>query len=345
MIQTNKWKIAGLALTALLTGPAILSCAPPDSPPPEGSYKATQGPHAVRQEYYTWRDIVRRRDIPTHIYLPGNEVGPLPTIVYSHGLGGTCDQGTYLSEHLASYGYMVVCPNHPGTDFDAIFGTIGLVRNLMEFHNDLSWRRDRALDISFVLDQVEKHASLGPLVDPERIGIAGYSLGAYTAQITIGLRIDLPGNPGAQFVDPRIKAAVTMTPPGLGSFDLTENDWNAIDQPCLSMIGTRDWDIVTLVPKTRRAAYENSPGPNQYLLTIEDATHGAFDEDSVVPSHYFSYVNNNNYVLMVSTAFFDAYLNREEAAQTWLLSGTIEELSDGVCTLEYKHITPINDEL
>lgn len=46
---------------------------------------------------------------------PVRNVGePLPTVVFSHGLGGFRDQSVDLTTHLASRGYVVVSADHPG---------------------------------------------------------------------------------------------------------------------------------------------------------------------------------------------------------------------------------------
>ena len=40
--------------------------------------------------------------------------GPYPLIVFSHGNGGLGVQSFFLTEYLASHGYVVVCPDHTG---------------------------------------------------------------------------------------------------------------------------------------------------------------------------------------------------------------------------------------
>jgi hypothetical protein len=45
---------------------------------------------------------------------PLAEDGPFPLIVFSHGNGGLGVQSFFLTEFLASHGYIVVCPDHTG---------------------------------------------------------------------------------------------------------------------------------------------------------------------------------------------------------------------------------------
>ncbi|MCZ7627985.1 MAG: hypothetical protein M5U19_02310 [Microthrixaceae bacterium] len=50
--------------------------------------------------------------------------GPFPLVVYSHGNGGLGYVSAFLTEHLASHGFIVVAPDHVGnTAIDAFAGT------------------------------------------------------------------------------------------------------------------------------------------------------------------------------------------------------------------------------
>ena len=56
------------------------------------------------------------RDAP----LASNDL-PLPMILFSHGSGGMPWQSTYFTAHLASYGFVVVAPPHPGNTITDCF--------------------------------------------------------------------------------------------------------------------------------------------------------------------------------------------------------------------------------
>ncbi len=49
------------------------------------------------------------------IYLPVAQT-PRQIIVISHGLGSDRTSFAYLAEHLASYGFVVAVPEHPGSN-------------------------------------------------------------------------------------------------------------------------------------------------------------------------------------------------------------------------------------
>ncbi|MBL8265092.1 alpha/beta hydrolase family protein [Steroidobacter sp.] len=55
-------------------------------------------------------------NIPTHSYEGAPPLGgPLPTVVFSHGVFAYLQSNTFLMEHLASHGYLVVAISHPYT--------------------------------------------------------------------------------------------------------------------------------------------------------------------------------------------------------------------------------------
>lgn len=327
------------AMLAALLG--VVSCLPPYVPPEE-AYKLGSGPYAVRQEVFTWDDASRRRELPIHVYAPDSE-GPFPVIVFSHGLGLSGNNYTYLGEHWASHGYLVVFVTHPGTDNTAIYGNHWPIDAMQRAIGEPSHRWNRPMDVSFVLDQLEEDDSLRVMADMQRVAVAGHSFGAYTALATIGMRIELEDEPGAQFLDSRVKAVVAMSPPGPGTLGLTDQAWDLIGVPCMTMIGTLDWDLATDDPVTRQEPFTRSPGPDQYLVTLQSATHGVFDDKCTWLVDRLSYTQHHLYIQMATIAFLDAYINNAAEAQDWLSGGTFEHVTGGACQLECKHLTPIDD--
>lgn len=103
-----------------------------------------------------------------------------PLIVLSHGTGGSAAQMSWLAEELAASGFIVAGVNHHGnTAFEAELLPEGFA---------LWW--ERARDVSVVIDRLESHEVFGPLIDRSRIGVAGFSLGGYTALLTVGATTD-----------------------------------------------------------------------------------------------------------------------------------------------------------
>lgn len=95
-----------------------------------------------------------------------------PLIVVSHGYVGSRYLMTYLTENLASKGYVVVSIDHTDSTF----------KDANAFPSTLL---NRAKDIKFVVNEMARLGSsdskdvLAGLVDAENIGIIGYSMGGY----------------------------------------------------------------------------------------------------------------------------------------------------------------------
>ena len=42
--------------------------------------------------------------------------GPAPVVIVSHGFGAVKEDFVFLNQHLASHGYVVMAPDHVGSD-------------------------------------------------------------------------------------------------------------------------------------------------------------------------------------------------------------------------------------
>ena len=105
----------------------------------------------------------------------------LPLVVLSHGTGGAAMQLSWLAERLAANGYLVAAVNHHGnTAAEEAYLPQGFM---------LWW--ERARDVSVLIDQLLIEPSFGPRIDVSRIGVAGFSLGGYTAISVAGGVTDL----------------------------------------------------------------------------------------------------------------------------------------------------------
>ena len=104
----------------------------------------------------------------------------LPLIVLSHGTGGGAAAMAWLAEILAANGYLVAVVNHHGnTAAEPAYRLEGFI---------VWW--DRPMDISVLIDKLLADPRFGPRIDTTRIGVAGFSLGGYTALATVGARLN-----------------------------------------------------------------------------------------------------------------------------------------------------------
>ncbi|MGJ3230727.1 MAG: alpha/beta hydrolase family protein [Oceanicaulis sp.] len=242
---------------------------------------AAPGPHAVTTTLDTWRDEERGRDIPVKLYRPGG-AGPFPAVIFSHGLGGSRDAAPYLGAHLASWGFVAVHIQHPGSD-TAIWEGARNRRALMEAMQravrDPGATIDRFQDIPFVVDAIEaRAASLD--IDPERLGVAGHSFGAHTVMAASGFTF-LTGRGGQSMAEPRLSAGLLLSPPApndrIDPSDYPEV-YGSVAIPLLHITGVDDGSPLdrTLDPAERTIAFREIDDAPQYLIVFDPGDHQVF---------------------------------------------------------------------
>ena len=102
---------------------------------------------------------------------PARADRPWPLVLYSHGTYGRPDNATHFIEHLARNGYVVAAPAFPLTSSAAHTALPAA---------DVTDAGSQPGDVSFVLDSLLAHPRFGPLIDTDRIGATGISLGGIT---------------------------------------------------------------------------------------------------------------------------------------------------------------------
>ncbi len=114
--------------------------------------------------------------------------GQVPVIIQSHGLASNPEELAPYAEHLASYGYFVAAPQHPGSDAEQVRNM--LAGNTQELFK-LTEFVDRPLDIRDLLDELEQcnASEFENKLNLNAVGVMGDSFGAYTAFALAGAEI------------------------------------------------------------------------------------------------------------------------------------------------------------
>ncbi len=259
--------------------------------------------------------------------LPKLAEAPYPLVIVSHGFPGSRVLLTYLTENLASKGYVVAAIDHTDSTHADAAGFSSTLLN-------------RTLDINFVLRTLARrsagrHSFLSGVVDAERTAVIGYSMGGYGALNAGGAGYSATGVnfpwavPGGHLarlqagtpeyaaeLDPRIRAIVALAPWGLfaPNFGFWDSEGMAgLTVPSLFIVGAQDQ---TSGFANVRWLFENAVNSDRYLLIYESAIH----EIAVNPApplaerHYREYVHyqepawDNRRLNNVNQHFITAFL-------------------------------------
>lgn len=310
----------------------------------------------------TFRNPNRDRSSPANIYLPkspGNEL--IPVIVISHGLGSDLNSFTYLAEHLVSYGFAVIVPEHIGSSaekLESIFAGFSTPVDGMEFIN-------RPLDIKYLLDELEVKIDSDPIwrgqLNFQQVGIVGQSFGGYTALSLAGAPLDLEDlrkdcqSEDTKFIfnlslllqcqtsnlpteitnnlrDERITAAIAINPISSGVFG--PEKISNITIPLMIVASTRD----IFAPPIPEQIYPfiSLTTTEKYLVISEPATHFSFigveEEEAVsieLPIKLIGPDPNLAYPFMqtLGLAFFQTYLTNQSQSLPYLSGSYLQYIN------------------
>lgn len=307
-------------------------------------YKPAKGAHEVSTLSVEWHDKKRDRKVPVRIYYPKDITNPVPVIIFSHGLGGSRNGYTYLGNEWASHGYVSVHVQHLGSDSGVFLrGFDDGVQEAMKPVN----ASNRVVDVFFAISALEKlneeQGSLHHKLDLENIGVGGHSYGAWTTLIVGGEKVLRPNGMKLEsapyHTDRRIKALMPMSAPAPKKGDL---DWafGSIELPCFHMTGTLDDSPVGETKAAdRRIPFDHMTAKkaDEYLLTFKGGDHMVFSgrlsqrSSRAEQDHKFQ-----DQIKDASTAFWDAYLKKNNAAKEWLSGGEFKKQLGDQGTFEEK---------
>lgn len=193
--------------------------------------------------------------------------GEFPLLVYSHGGGGFRWVATYYTEFMASKGYVVIAPDHPGsTALDQLSGRgVEAPTNAYERPGDITATIDAALAAD-----ADAADGLAGRINDELIALSGHSWGGYTSIATVsGHSNEL----GSTTTDPRVKAIALQAP---YTEMLSDDELAAVDVPTLIISSTGDTST-PIATNTERPA-DLIAGRPLLRLDIQGVSHNSFTD-------------------------------------------------------------------
>ncbi len=248
-------------ILSILALASMLACDPPPEVPLFDLSHA--GPNLVGVKTIAFVDTTRNRTLISEIWYPASGGGtpeyqeglpantfrdaePLggrfPLVLFSHALQSYRLQSYFLCARLASEGFLVVAPDHPGTTEDT-YDPANLIPALTL----------QPQDLSFLLDTLPHEPFVGVRADFGRVAAIGHSLGAYTVLAAAGGHVK-----NGVVRDPRIGVVVALEAP-------TFKEPLGALPPTLMTSGTKD----TVTPPQNQAAnYADAASPKMHLTFV-----------------------------------------------------------------------------
>jgi predicted dienelactone hydrolase len=277
--------------------------------------------------------------LETDAYLPKDLTKPAPLAIITHGFTSSRGDFQYLAEHLTSHGYIVLVPEHIGSDavYKEAFlrGELSTTVSPIEFYS-------RPQDITTLLDEVEE-SELNSLVNWQQVGIFGHSFGGNTALVVAGAPInqerinqecqenELSLNASmllqcrASFLPPidfdqrdsRIKAVIAINP--VTSTALGPESLGKIDIPTMMLGGSKDIAAPFVLEQAHPFLWLKTK--HKYLGLMVGGTHGYEDNKGTDNSSSGLFANplpklRRSYLKAMSLAFFESYLGDSQGERT-----------------------------
>ncbi len=303
--------------------------------------------------------IIQARSFPVDVYLP-NVISTIPAVVISHGVGSDRITFRALARHLASHGFAVFVPEHPGSSGKQIDA---LMRGLASEVAEPTEFLDRPLDIKYLLDYFSTLSSKDPRlknVNFQKVGVLGQSFGGYTALALGGAKLDFDNlkstcteeallntfnvslslqcratqlfNQNYPLSDSRIAAIVSINPFASAVFGASSLE--KIQIPTLIISSGSD-TIAPAVPE-QIIPFTQLKTRDRYLVMVPQGSHFSFLEDAGGPGPINipeGVVGPNpaqarRYMNAMGLVFFRSYLTPQVGFRSFLTPGYVKSISD-----------------
>jgi pimeloyl-ACP methyl ester carboxylesterase len=275
------------------------------------------------------------------IYLPAAAPGPSPVIVFSHGLGRSCEDYAYLGLAWASRGFLTVFVQHPGSDESVWRGSLRPHQRLKQAYENKANLYQRPGDLRFVLDRLtelqRQGGSWAGRADMSRVGAAGNDWGAEAALALAGeLMPD-----GGTALDPRIEAVLALSPtvePGALSWEAA---YGGIRVPCFYITGTDDnGRIGDTKASQRRIPFDFNDRAEQYLMILYGGDHMVYAGHRHGRREIAQDAVYQRLIRDGSLLFWEAYLKKDPSAVRRMAEGELKTIVGGQARLERKLPSP-----
>ncbi len=289
--------------------------------------------------------------------------GPYPVIYFSHGLGGARLQSVFYTEHLASWGFVVIAADHPGSTFFDVRG--GETEGVTE---SFGYRPLEILRLIAYSDEINASGPYAGLLDMNTLAVTGHSFGGYTTLAAGGAQVntaslheictlpeaqemglcenleerlqtmatvrgltEVPADVWPATTEPRIKAIVPLAPAAGGIFG--EAGMSGVTVPMMLMVGTHDGST----PAETHAipAFKNASSAEKSLVMFQNADHYIFVDECIETMIQLGLFNScsddvwdmarvHDLINHFATAFFLAHLKGDADAANALLPGAVD---------------------
>ena len=343
----------------------------------KGQYTFAKKTIALKRDEYrqTQDGFVRTYSFDVDFYIPNNINQPAPVVLISHGFGSVRQNFISVAEHLASYGFIVAVPEHIGSDLryrqELLEGHLSSALSPVEY-------LDRPRDISFIIDELEQIVAEDPewsnIINLDKIGVIGDSLGGTTALSLAGASLNIPrlrqeckqenvivdtalilqcqaiNLPPVEYnlKDSRIKAIISAHPLSSAIFG-PENMAN-IDIPILISAGSND--IVTPMATEQIHPFMWLKNESKYLLFYQQGTHFSSSQPAVdyaadyIPEFIIGKNRNltSRYFQGIAVAFMEIYLRENKEYLPYLSSSYSSFISQKDEQLNVNQIQKLDEE-
>ncbi|MBA4782829.1 MAG: hypothetical protein H2045_06375 [Rhizobiales bacterium] len=184
-----------------------------------------------------------------------------PTLILSHGMGGSRDGLEYAADAAQNSGYRVINISHLESGPAALKRAFGAADKSQILLDRKIWD-GRSQDLASAIE-----FSMEPNCKPKPFLLGGHSMGAALTMIEAGAI----GNPPYKGLD-RFDGYIALSPQGTGWAFSNPQAWEKVHKPVLMITGTKDDGFDGDYIK-RLEAWEGLPSGQKRLAIVDRATH------------------------------------------------------------------------